>query len=615
MKRLTLFFLAVLLAASWLFSMPGGSTPSHDARFLNLEIAYQLNGDGSWVKEYRHQVRLDTYFAVNRALGETFIVYNPEFQKLEVLKSETTMADGRKVPSPENAFNEVLPFPAHGFADFSHLREMVVTHTGLERGAVIELNYRLHTKAGFLPAFSGQEVLSRDFPVERYSLTVTIPLAQELNFRLFSLEAPVGLSSHEAEKTYVFGFRDLKPAAHEPLAHPQAEPFVVFSTAADWKQGLALAEAPSPLPALLAGKVDMLRARYPARPDLLAALHKLVAVEVKNCLLGTEATGWQARTPERVFAGNYGTRLEKALLLQALLKHAGIGADLMAVAGDAFAPKAPTALQIQEFWLKVPAEGTGDVSPFWYLDPCREQHEFFPYRFHGVEAYNLGRQELEKLPSSDGKQNRIEVSGKVSLGAAEASGTLRVTASGSFQNYGEATSDSGKFLAGLLKRIFPVDKVEVTKLLLLTAREIRAEVSFSGPWLKDVPLAGTVRAGDKFYTLNSMHLPGVTENMVLAVKRESPMLLDPPFQVSLQLELQPEAGLRLEYAGPETKRENEIGHFSRTLASGPSGLLRFSQEFSISRSVLVPERYPLLRELLLPYYAADPWLVFKIMKK
>lgn len=149
MKRFTLFVLALLAAGSLL------SAPVHDARFLRVSVSYQLNADGSWDMTCERQVRLDTYLAVNRALGETFIVYDPAFQKLEVLRSETTMADGREVPSPENAFNEVLPFAAHGFADFSGLREMVVTHTGLERGARIDLKYRIHTDPGFLPVFSG----------------------------------------------------------------------------------------------------------------------------------------------------------------------------------------------------------------------------------------------------------------------------------------------------------------------------------------------------------------------------------------------------------------------------------------------------------------------------
>jgi hypothetical protein len=180
MRRLYISFIIILSAA-----VSGFALTATDARFLNMEISYRLDNDGSSVMEYRHQVRLDTYLAVNRVFGETFIVYNPAFQKLEILKAETTMADGRKVAAPENAFNEVLPFAAHGFADFSGLREMVVTHTGLERGAIIDLHYRIRTRPGFFLGFTGRETLARDFPVDAYKLTLIVPSGRELRYRVF----------------------------------------------------------------------------------------------------------------------------------------------------------------------------------------------------------------------------------------------------------------------------------------------------------------------------------------------------------------------------------------------------------------------------------------------
>jgi len=594
MKRLTIFCLA-LLAASFLFSLP-----AHDARFLKLEITYTLHADGSWVKEYHHQVRLDTYYAFNRALGEMFIVYDPDFQKLEVLKSETTMADGRKVASPANAFNEVLPFAAHGFADFSGLREMVITHVGLERGAVVDLHYRLHTKAGFLPAFSGREVVTRDFPVDSFALEIVVPRGLTLNHLAFGLgaEAMVQYAPDQGVDRYNFFFHGTPTASHEPLVHPQADPFVIFSTAADWKQALVLVNDPSPLPAALAEKIEKLQTQYPARADLLAALQKAVAAEVQNCGLGIEATGWRPRPLARVFQSNYGTRLEKALLLQAMLKRAGFASELLAVAGDAFAPKIPTPLQMNEFWLKVAGNPESR-----YLDPWQEQQELFPYRSHGLDAYNLDCQKLETMPATDGEQNVVEVSGTVRLDPSGASGTVLVTARGRFHRYDEAAADSGKFITGLLKKFFPVEKVEIKKLLALTNREIRAEAAISGPWLKD--------AGAGFFSAEAVHVPGLTENMVQLVRRESPMLLEAPFNVSVALDLQPAAGWSLEYAAPDVKRENETGYFSRSLVADKNGQLRFSQSVGIARALIGPEKYPLLRELLLPYFTPDLWLVFK----
>ena len=172
----------------------------------------------------------------------------------------------------------------------------------------------------------------------------------------------VKVSSQGGMDRYSFNFFKRSPAAHEPLAHPQSEPFVVFSTAPGWGQAMAMENTAPALPAAVAGKIGKLKAQYPDRADLLAALQKAVAVEVQNCRLGVETTGWQPRPLERVALSNYGTRLEKALLLQAMLKQAGFASELLAVAGDAFDAKVATPLQIREYWLKA-TDGPGQLVP------------------------------------------------------------------------------------------------------------------------------------------------------------------------------------------------------------------------------------------------------------
>jgi hypothetical protein len=597
MKRFYIFLIIIISAAALLFSLP-----ATDARFLSIEITYHLQSDGSWDMEYHHQVRLDTYYAFNRALGETFIVYNPEFQKLEILKAETTMADGRKVASPANALNEVLPFVAHGFADFSSLREMVVTHTGLERGAVVDLHYRIKTAAGFLPAFSGREVLIRDFPIDRFKLEIVVPAGQALRYRFFGQQAEMSVLDSGAQKHYTFAMGTGKTAAHEPLASEAAAPCIVFSTAGSWEQVTSLPAGNAILPALLGERIEKLQAQYPSRPDLLAALQKIVAAEVQNCDLLPGTVGWLPRRLDRVAWSNYGTKLEKALLLQSILQKAGFTAELLAVAsGNDFAEEVPAVQQVGDFWLKVADEG--QVS---YLDPCREQNEFFPYRCQGQSAFNLTRKELEKLPAANWEQNGVEISGSVVLDPAGTSGNLMVTARGIFNRYPEAIENGSKFIEGLLKKIFPVQKAEVKKLLALTPREIRAEVTFNGPWLKD--------AGAGFFSVDACRLPGLSENMVQQVKRESPLLLEAPFKISLDLDLQPLAGLRLDYGIPDVQVKNEAGYFLRSLRPEKNSHIRFLQNCGIEKTPLPPELYLRLRELFQAYFTPDFWLVFKKSK-
>lgn len=594
MKRLTIFCLSIL-AAALLF--PGHD---YDARYLKISIFYEAHEDGSWDMTYEHQVRLNTYYAVNRALGETFITYNPDFQELKVLKSETTMADGRKVSSPENAFNEVLPFPAHGFPDFAGLREMVVTHTGLERGAVVDLKYRIHTKTGFLPVFSGCEILERSFPIDRYSLEIVVPAGNQFHFGTIGYGTDIKPETVEADsrKHYVFHFSDLPPADREPLAPNEIGPCILFSSSKDWEAALALKIKNNFLPECLKEEITEVKTRCLAHTDLLAELKKIAADEIRNCGLGIEMTGWQPRSLEKVFRGGYGTGLEKALLLKSTLKEADMDTELLAIAaGRELAAGVATPLQLGGFWLKVNA---GPRS--YYLDPCSEQQEFFSYMHQGCEAWNLERQVIEKLPVSDWEQNGVYVSGQVRLEKDEVSGILSVKVSGAFHQYGEAAADSGKFIEGVLKEFFPVGKVEIKKILILTRHEIRAEAAFTGKWIKEDD-AGC-------FIIDECRLPGLAENMVILEDRKSSLEIDTPFKVSLRLDIKPTKDWKLDYICPKIKRENALGFFSRSLTLEKDGNIRFIEACGIGKRTVLPAEYPLLRALFLPYFVSDYWMVF-----
>ena len=107
-----------------------------------------------------------------------------------------------------------------------------------------------------------------------------------MRYRVFGSTAEAKVCEPGGKALYIYLGQSLPPAAHEPLAPASSEPFVVFSTPPDWDQALALAGDPAPLPAALPERIEKLKAQYPARPDLLAALQKAVAIEVQNCRLG-----------------------------------------------------------------------------------------------------------------------------------------------------------------------------------------------------------------------------------------------------------------------------------------------------------------------------------------
>ena len=54
-----------------------------EAEFRKLSKTYTLRADGSQEMRVQKELTLFTHAAMNGLYGETFIVYNPDFQKLE----------------------------------------------------------------------------------------------------------------------------------------------------------------------------------------------------------------------------------------------------------------------------------------------------------------------------------------------------------------------------------------------------------------------------------------------------------------------------------------------------------------------------------------------------
>ena len=183
MKTISKYFLIVLalLISNNIFAQKNG-----DAVFNKVIHEYTLNDDGS--SEYREykEVKLLSHMAFHRLYGETFVIFDPEYQELQITEAYTIMADGQKVEVPGNAFNEVLPRAAAHVAPYNSLREMVITHTGLEVGATIYLDYILKTKAGYMPAFMGEEIISDIVPVKEKQLIIHIPAGQELQYKMLN---------------------------------------------------------------------------------------------------------------------------------------------------------------------------------------------------------------------------------------------------------------------------------------------------------------------------------------------------------------------------------------------------------------------------------------------
>lgn len=331
MKKIITLLLSLIISFSVL-----GQQPESDAIYVKIIKEYTLHEDGSMEYRYYKKLRLNTHFSFNRLYGETFIVYDPNFQDLKIKKALVTQKNGTVVPSPENAFNEVLPRFAVNAPYFNHLREMVVTHAGLELDAVIELDYTIHTKAGYYPALMAYEVLTEASPIAEEIILVRIPSTKALNYKVYQSRTEPEMFESAGHKEYIFTFTGIGENTHEKYQASNSSrlPGLAFSSnnLAEAQQFLSNQEALQyKTDEQLQAVVSNLQKDSTNAMDLILKLQKIVANDVNTNNTPSVFAGFKARSPIDVWKSNGGTPFEKSILLVTLLREAGIHAEPLAI--------------------------------------------------------------------------------------------------------------------------------------------------------------------------------------------------------------------------------------------------------------------------------------------
>ncbi len=292
-----------------------------EAVYEKLHTSYTLAADGS--QQYRRvmDLKLQTHTSFNDLFGETFVVYDPEYQTLNINEAYTTQADGTVVPLPDNAVNESLPHAAADAPAFNRLLEAVITHTGLEIGATIHLDYTLSTKAGFYPALEVCETLTEPAAsVKDRRIEITVPAGTELRY-------DPAMKPRRTGDTYTWQFRNLAAYYDEGNTPQNGEgrPILCATTFASTADALSR---------IASTERDIVRIPGLARDskaETVKAYWDYMTLNLGSCGVTPYMAGYRSRTSGEVLASAYGTEVEKYTLLARALAAEGIDAELVAV--------------------------------------------------------------------------------------------------------------------------------------------------------------------------------------------------------------------------------------------------------------------------------------------
>lgn len=315
-----------------------------EAEFRKLSKTYTLRADGSQELRVQKELTLFTHAAMNGLYGETFIVYDPEFQELTIHESYTRQKDGTVIKTPSNALVEVLPSFAANAPAYNHLKEMVVVHTGLELGATIYLDYSIVSKAGYLPELDVCCPVKELSPVKEFIFRLNVPAGKSVRYELLNASAKPVIAQGNGMKSFIWTLKDVAP---RPYAYPSGRgnlglvqavasgmmPVFVASTWPGYTEAVKYLQKQFAVgnTSVVEGKVAELTQGLEGNPQAMRnAIANYMAglYQLGHCNVSLQDAGYRLRPASEVITSAYGTQAELVNLDVTLQRAAGLEAEV-----------------------------------------------------------------------------------------------------------------------------------------------------------------------------------------------------------------------------------------------------------------------------------------------
>lgn len=583
---------------------------NNDAVYLKLTKVYTLNPDGSMDYRYQKKLKLQTYRAFNNLYGETFITYNPREQKLKINEAYTIMADGKKVPEPENAFNEVLPGFCTSAPAYNHLREMVITHTGLERNAVVNLDYTIHTNKGYWPALMGNELLAETEPVQELSIVIKVPSKPIFDVRYSMFGYRVSSIEHRASdnskvqpvitteglfKVYTWKLTDIPAISTEDFQESGYEfyPHLIFSSSTDreniYKEFLTQPAFLYESNEEMASAVASIITNNQDTKDIILKLQEKVVNELRLWPVPLRYAGFKCRTATETWNSNGGTIAEKAILLIALLKAANIPAEpALVIRTPFYDEKIGTLLDIEDILVRTDLKESGSV----YLSVNSLNPQNMKYGLPGKTFIIPDPVKNPEVKTAGDYTNKLLLKGEFSLNdQKQLSGELSATFDNNFNPWLTLVRDKNKVKSFFTGGIVSGDLKDL-KIANISPDE--SFVTFSV--LKEKPL----HKDTNFYTWTLPYFNnGIDTWDIQLLPKERTTSLEIPSEAEEKYEitLHVPAGLKLFSPDKKARISNKAGTFLFELRQ-EDNIVLVTKSIKLSERVINPEDYPSFKALM-----------------
>lgn len=593
-KKTILFTLAVCASVVTL-----ARQTTADAVYMEQTKEYTLNKDGSWAYHYNHKLQLNSYYAFQTLYGEDFIVYDPAFQKLKINQSVTTMADGKQIASPENAYNELLPGFAANIPYWNRLREMVVTHTGLERGAVIDFDYTLSTAKGYAPALTANELFMMNSPVQKLTFIIRVPAGASFNYEQFNIAAKPVIEKQNGKTTYTWVLNDVPAALREDFKprEQQNRPRIVFTAS---PKPLDLIAVFASQEAFRCEPTSDLKAKATQaiagidKPLLKALkLQEMVANDLNNWLIPMQYTGYKLRPAATTWQSNGGTEAEKAVLLATLLRTQNIEAVPVSVM-PAFCDcrKTVSLALIEHTLVKVNLQGMDPL----FLSPTQQDAQDERFQLAGKKLITLVPGKIQARETLPVYPNIIALTGTLKLSdSLDLSGIANLETGGRLNPWLKMQQDTA-FITALLSGIWGNGTItEVMK------GKTDTDLSSFGFHASSGAFAGTV-ADLVFLKIPMLQTGAESWHMTeLLSSRVEPLEIPFPLNESYDFFISIPEGMKPANQDMALKLDNEFGNLEISV-SAEGQQLHVVRKLNIVKTLVPVEKYEVFKNMINTWY-------------
>ncbi|MFB3813779.1 MAG: DUF3857 domain-containing protein [Terriglobales bacterium] len=297
------------------------------------------------------------YLATDQAAREfrtRSVQYAPGTQDLRILHARVYKADGRVLEGEESGESSVAET---NIAMYYDVRSRGVRYPALERGDVIELDYRITptTNVNAYGDYFGGLVAFRSSLAQQLQRFVLITPARRRFNILEQRMAPAVVTEDGGHRIYRWEARSQEALPNEPHAPALTDvaPYVHVSTFQSWEDlGRWYAQLIEPqfaLDATLRDAAARLVKNARTERDRITAIHQFVLRNTHYVALEFGTYSYKPYPVSQVYARRFGDCKDKASLMIALLRQAGIDAEIALVRTRSLGEIGPRATSISVF--------------------------------------------------------------------------------------------------------------------------------------------------------------------------------------------------------------------------------------------------------------------------